>query len=215
MVNTGRLTLVKPFCQHLFWYTCMSSKHYINNATFLQELLAYKERKKINAKEPIPNYIGECWMKIAEGLSHKPNFISYSYRDEMISDGIENCLMYFENFDPTKSSNPFAYFTQIIYFAFLRRIQKEKKQLYIKYKSTAQMGILDDYEMTDMDTGSSKQFEMYDNIAEFIETYEISQSKKKADKKLAKKPKGIEAFLEGPSELEINLLEDDFVNFEE
>lgn len=123
--------------------------------------------------------------------------------------------MYFENFDPTKSSNPFAYFTQIIYFAFLRRIQKEKKQLYIKYKSTAQMGILDDYEMTDMDTGSSKQFEMYDNIAEFIETYEISQSKKKADKKLAKKPKGIEAFLEGPSELEINLLEDDFVNFEE
>ena len=118
----------------------MSSKHYINNATFLQELLAYKERKSKNPKEPIPNYIGECWMKIAEGLSHKPNFISYSYRDEMISDGIENCLMYFENFDPTKSSNPFAYFTQIIYFAFLRRIQKEKKQTYIKYKSTAQMG---------------------------------------------------------------------------
>ena len=215
MVNTGRLTLVKPFCQHLFWYTCMSSKHYINNATFLKELLDYKERKKNNPKEPKPNYIGECWMKIAEGLSHKPNFISYSYRDEMISDGIENCLMYFENFDPTKSSNPFAYFTQIIYFAFLRRIQKEKKQLYIKYKSTAQMGILDDYEMTDADTGSSKQFEMYDNIAEFIETYEISQSKKKADKKLAKKPKGIEAFLEGPSDLEINLLEDEFVNFEE
>ena len=193
----------------------MSSKHYINNATFLQELLAYKERKSKNPKEPIPNYIGECWMKIAEGLSHKPNFISYSYRDEMISDGIENCLMYFENFDPSKSSNPFAYFTQIIYFAFLRRIQKEKKQLYIKYKSTAQMGILDDHEMVDGDTGSSKQFELYDNIAEFIETYEISQSKKKADKKLAKKPKGIEAFLEGPGELEINLLENEFVNFEE
>jgi hypothetical protein len=123
--------------------------------------------------------------------------------------------MYFENFDPSKSSNPFAYFTQIIYFAFLRRIQKEKKQLYIKYKSTAQMGILDEYEMTDMETGSSKQFELYDNIAEFIETYEISQSKKKAEKKLAKKPKGIEAFLEGPSELEINLLENEFVTIEE
>ena len=77
------------------------------------------------------------------------------------------------------------------------------------------MGILDDHEMVDGDTGSSKQFELYDNIAEFIENYEISQSKKKADKKLAKKPKGIEAFLEGPSELEINLLEGEFVNFEE
>lgn len=212
MVNTGRLTLVKPFCQHLFWYTCMSSKHYINNATFLQELLAYKERKSKNPKEPIPNYIGECWMKIAEGLSHKPNFISYSYRDEMISDGIENCLMYFENFDPTKSSNPFAYFTQIIYFAFLRRIQKEKKQTYIKYKSTAQMGILDEYEMQDLDSGGTKQFELYENIADFIEGYELGQSKKKADKKNTKKPKGIEAFLEPEGDLALTLAEKAFLN---
>lgn len=212
MVNTGRLSLVKPLCQYLFWYTCMSSKHYINNATFLQELLEYKERKSKNPKEPIPNYIGECWMKIAEGLSHKPNFISYSYRDEMISDGIENCLMYFENFDPTKSSNPFAYFTQIIYFAFLRRIQKEKKQTYIKYKSTAQMGILDEYEMQDLDSGGTKQFELYENIADFIEGYELGQSKKKADKKNAKKPKGIEAFLEPEGELALTLAEKAFLN---
>jgi hypothetical protein len=174
----------------------MSTKHYINNADFLKALIEYKQRKKINPDEPIPNYIGECWMKIAEGLSHKPNFISYTYRDEMISDGIENCLMYFENFNPDKSNNPFAYFTQIIYYAFLRRIQKEKKQLYVKYKSTEQLGILDEFELFESDSGISKPFELYDNIAEFIETYEGVQKKKKADKKANKKPKGIEQFLE-------------------
>jgi hypothetical protein len=174
----------------------MSTKHYINNADFLKALIDYKERKSKNPDEKIPDYIGECWMKIAEGLSHKPNFINYTYREEMISDGIENCLMYFENFDTTKYTNPFAYFTQIIYFAFLRRIQKEKKQLYVKYKATEQMGILDSYEVSDMESDSSRQFEMYDNISDFIETYEVSQLKKKYDKKLLKKPKGIEKFLE-------------------
>ena len=102
-------------------------KHYINNEDFLKALVDYKTACKLAKKEKrpppaIPNYIGECFMKIAEGLSHKPNFINYTYRDEMISDGIENCLQYFDNFDPAKSKNPFAYFTQVIYFAFLRRI---------------------------------------------------------------------------------------------
>jgi hypothetical protein len=171
-------------------------KHYINNADFLQALVDYKKAKKLAKKNkteepPIPNYIGECFMKIAEGLSHKPNFINYTYRDEMISDGIENCLMYFDNFDPTKSKNPFAYFTQIIYFAFLRRIQKEKKQLYVKYKSTEMFGILDEYEMMELEDGTTRQFELYENIAEFIENYEEG---KKA-KKTAKKIKGIEKFL--------------------
>jgi hypothetical protein len=170
-------------------------KHYINNGDFLQALIEYKKRKLSNPNEPIPNYIGECWMKIAEGLSHKPNFIMYTYRDEMISDGIENCLMYFENFDPDKSKNPFAYFTQIIYYAFLRRIQKEKKQLYIKYKSTEQVGVLDEFEMLELDSGITKQFELYDNIGEFIQTYEESQKKRKDDKKVVKKPKGLENFL--------------------
>ena len=159
-------------------------KHYINNAAFLQSLIEYKARKLTNPNEVIPNYIGECWMKIAEGLSHKPNFISYTYRDEMISDGIENCLMYFENFDPLKSSNPFAYFTQIIYFAFLRRIQKEKKQLYVKYKATEQMGILDEFDMLETEGGGTRQFELYDNIAEFIENYEISQQKNRQQKEV-------------------------------
>jgi len=176
-------------------------KHYINNQDFLKALVDYKascvEADALGKPRPnIPNYIGECWMKIAEGLSHKPNFINYTYRDEMVSDGIENCLMYFANFDPTKSSNPFAYFTQIIYFAFLRRIQKEKKQLYVKYKATEMYGILDEFEMLEGEDGSTKQFELYDNIAEFIETYEIAKKTKKAGKDAAKKPKGLEKFIE-------------------
>ncbi len=171
-------------------------KHYINNADFLQALIDYKAKtmeakKNKTAPPPIPNYIGECFMKIAEGLSHKPNFINYTYRDEMMSDGIENCLMYFDNFDPSKSKNPFAYFTQIIYYAFLRRIQKEKKQLYVKYKATEQMGILDEMELMEFEGGTSRQFELYDNIAEFIENYEEAREKKKE----VKKPKGIEKFL--------------------
>ena len=171
-------------------------KQYVNNADFLKALMDYKEGCKLAKKNkteppPIPNYIGECFMKIAEGLSHKPNFINYTYRDEMMSDGIENCLMYFNNFNPEKSKNPFAYFTQIIYYAFLRRIQKEKKQTYVKYKATEQMGILDEFEMLELEDGTSMQFQLYDNIAEFIETYETAKENKKA----VKKPKGIEKFL--------------------
>ena len=172
-------------------------KEYVNNADFLKALVQYKEAVKLAKKNGtsapvIPNYIGECFMKIAEGLSHKPNFINYTYRDEMISDGIENCLMYFANFDETKSSNPFAYFTQIVYYAFLRRIQKEKKQLYVKYKATEQFGILDEFEMMESDDGITRQFELYENISEFIENYEVA---KKNKKDLANKKKGIEKFL--------------------
>jgi len=177
--------------------TTKKPKEYVNNADFLKALTDYKEacilaKKNKTSAPPIPNYIGQCWMKIAEGLSHKPNFINYTYRDEMISDGIENCLMYFNNFDPAKSKNPFAYFTQIIYYAFLRRISKEKKQLYVKYKATEQMGILDEHELLEYDDGTTKQFELYENISEFIENYEGA---KKTKKDAANKKKGIEKFL--------------------
>ena len=91
-------------------------------------------------KPPVTNYIGECFLKIANHLSYRPNFINYTYRD-MISDGIENCLQYMSNFDPDKSDNPFAYFTQIIYYAFIRRIQKEKKQMQVKAKIIANAGV--------------------------------------------------------------------------
>jgi len=172
------------------------TKHYVNNADFLQALIEYKQAcdtaKEENREDPIvPNYIGECFLKIAEHLSRKPNFISYSFREEMICDGIENCIMYFRNFNPTKSNNPFAYFTQIIYFAFLRRIQKEKKQLYVKYKATEQFGVLDEAEMFEDSEGNMKQFVLYDNISEFIQTFE---EKKKAKKKI--KAKGLDKFIE-------------------
>ncbi len=173
------------------------TKHYVNNSDFLAALVEYQkkceESKGKNLSDPpIPNYIGECFLKIAEHLSRKPNFISYSFRDEMIADGIENCLMYFRNFDPEKSKNPFAYFTQIIYYAFLRRIMKEKKQLYVKYKATEQIGILDEFEMLEDSDGHMKQFELYENISEFIHNFEEN---KKA-KKTKAKSKGLEKFLE-------------------
>jgi len=114
-------------------------EHYVNNKEFLHAMIDY--RKSVNKakrlkqnKPPVPNYVGECFLKIANHLSFRPNFINYTYRDDMISDGIENCLQYLDNFNPKTSNNPFAYFTQIIYYAFVRRIQKEKKQTTIKHR---------------------------------------------------------------------------------
>jgi len=120
----------------------MSKKtnHYIDNKEFYEAMCEWKleihdaEDQGEETRPPISEYIGTCFIKIAEHLAQKPNFTNYPYKDEMINDSIENCLMYAHNFDPKKSKNPFSYFTQIIYYAFLRRIEKEKKQNYIKYK---------------------------------------------------------------------------------
>ena len=171
-------------------------KNYVNNADFLDALAkhytACDHATSCDSIQPkIPIYIAECFMKIAEGLSHKPNFMNYTYRDEMISDGIENCLMYYRNFNPQKTQNPFAYFTQIIYYAFLRRIHKEKKHQYIKYKSAAQFGISDEYDLMEFgDTGV--QFEIYDNLSAFIETFEVIMAARKV---VVVKQKGLEQFM--------------------
>ena len=114
-------------------------EHYVNNKEFLEAMKAYrksvnKAKREKKEKPTVTNYIGSCFLKIANHLSYRPNFINYTFRDDMISDGIENCLQYLDNFNPAKSNNPFAYFTQIIYYAFIRRIQKEKKQTTIKHK---------------------------------------------------------------------------------
>tara|TARA_B100000614_G_scaffold26728_1_gene20785 strand:- start:145 stop:627 length:483 start_codon:yes stop_codon:yes gene_type:complete len=147
------------------------SEHYVNNKELLQALIVYRE-KVAHAKENdlpkprITNYLGECFLKIATHLSYKPNFVNYMFRDDMISDGIENCVQYIHNFDPEKSRNPFAYFTQIIHYAFLRRIQKEKKQLDIKTKIIERSGFdevmnVDDNAMS----GSSSDYNtIKDNI---------------------------------------------------
>ena len=119
--------------------------HYVDNKKFLIAMTEYRELR-IKAEEEgkkrpqVTNYFGECYLKIANHLSYRPNFINYTYRDDMISDGIEYCLQYMDNFDPAKSKNPFAYFTQIIYYAFIRRIQKEKKQQQVKQKMIANFG---------------------------------------------------------------------------
>ena len=120
-------------------------QHYVNNADFLAAIVKYKEKVKHAEEQGLPkprvnNYIGGCFLKIATHLSYRPNFINYMYKDDMVCDGIENCIQYIDNFDPSKSKNPFAYFTQIVYYAFLRRIAKEKRQMDIKEKILEKSG---------------------------------------------------------------------------
>ena len=135
--------------------------HYVDNKKFLEAMIEHRDKcekaEKQNKNKPeVTNYIGECFLKIANHLSYRPNFINYTFRDDMISDGIENCLQYMNNFNPDKSNNPFAYFTQIIYYAFIRRIQKEKKQIQIKSKLIANAGVEN---MMDQLQGDDQQYQ--------------------------------------------------------
>lgn len=125
--------------------------HYVNNAKFSEAVVEYVKRanEEVAAgrdKPVISNYIAECFLKIAEGLSHKANFVRYTYREEMVMDAVENCLKAIENYNletatRTGKPNAFAYFTQITWYAFLRRIEKEKKQQDVKLKFIAEAGI--------------------------------------------------------------------------
>jgi DNA-directed RNA polymerase specialized sigma24 family protein len=170
--------------------------HYVDNQKFLEEMIVYKGKCKDakNKGEPAPQiseYVGECFMKIANRLSFRPNFINYAFREDMISDGIENCVQYIRNFDPEKSKNPFAYFTQIIYFAFIRRIQKEKKQLYIKYKTMDTFGALgDNVEVSDHDKGhydyNTLSTDQKANMYDFIKNFEEAKKAKSVTKKPTK-----------------------------
>lgn len=178
--------------------------HYVNNADFLAAIVEMKAKVKHAEENGLPkpqvsNYIGECILKIATHLSYKPNFINYSYRDDMILDGIENCFQYIDNFDPSKSNNPFAYFTQIIYYAFLRRIAKEKKQSYIKGKLIQDMPF-EMFELQEQDeTGEFRNAYLdfmqnnstFDNIAAFEEKKKNKKKKKSVD---------LDDFIEGDSD---------------
>ena len=144
------------------------SEHYVNNKEFLYAIVAYKKdiREAEAAGQPkpvIPRYIGECFLKIATHLSYKPNFVNYMFKDDMVCDGIENCVQYINNFNPEKSTNPFAYFTQIIHYAFIRRIQKEKKQLEIRQKIIERSGF-DEVMSADEDGKSSEYNSIKDAI---------------------------------------------------
>ena len=142
--------------------------HYVDNEQFLESMIKYKNEVK-QAKETdeppplIPEYLGECFLKIANRLAFRPNFINYAFRDEMVSDGIENCIQYMNNFNPEKSSNPFAYFTQIIYYAFVRRIQKEKKQVTIKQRMIQEAN----YDDMTLQPGEDREFK--NQFSEFLQ----------------------------------------------
>jgi hypothetical protein len=147
------------------------SEHYVNNKEFLAALIKYREDIEIaqiqgKPKPRITNYLGECFLKIATHLSFKPNFVNYMFKDDMICDGIENCVQYIHNFNPEKSQNPFAYFTQIIHYAFLRRIQKEKKQLEIKNKILERTGF--DQVFDDNNTVDGSNYSDYNSIKDAV-----------------------------------------------
>lgn len=177
----------------------MESKpnHYVKNEDFFKAIVEYKAKVREAENQALPkpiitHYIGDCLIKIATKLSYSPNFINYTFRDEMIADGLENCINYFHNFDPDKSTNPFSYFTQIIYYAFLRRIQKEKKYLYVKHKVTQQKMIshelmnvqeLDELGEFDIEITDYTSSEYMDT---FIEQFEASALKKKIERQTKK-----------------------------
>ena len=160
------------------------SEHYVNNKEFLAALIKYREDKEIaeiqgEPKPPIPRYIGECFLKIANHLSFKPNFVNYMFKEDMISDGIENCVQYIHNFNPEKSQNPFAYFTQIIKNSFIRRIEKEKKQHYIKIKNMQHYYMLDEIEGVD-----HPSIEANEITDEFVRNFEKTLTNKKKSAKV-------------------------------
>ena len=172
--------------------------HYVNNAEMLDAIKAYRalliESKTNNTESPrIPEYLGECVLKIATRLSHKANFINYSYRDDMILDGIENCIQCMHSFNPEKSSNPFSYFTQVIYFAFLRRIAKEKKQSYIKGKLIQDMAF-DTFDLQGHDDDADFK-NAYTAFMQVHATFDDSFIKTKEKKKKEKIDQSLEKFI--------------------
>ena len=160
--------------------------HYVDNAKFLEEIKKHEAKVKEAKAEgkPIPklnNYLGECIWRIANRLASLPCFYGYSFREEMIGDGIENCILYFDRFNSDLYDNPFSYYTQIIKWAFFRRIAKEERNRYIIYKnfevSMLQNGVMDTDENDNLIS-----VPMYDNILVFIKAYEEKEAKKKLKK---------------------------------
>jgi DNA-directed RNA polymerase specialized sigma24 family protein len=165
-----------------------STAHYVDNKKFYTEMTKYstavKLAKEQNKPKPLVNdYIGKSLWDIAEKLSHLPQFQKYKFRDELVSDAVINCLQYIDNFDPEKSTSPFSYFTQISWYAFLRRIEKEKKYLYTKYKSIENTEIFSgtaENTGTEHGTNTIKYSEgARENMTDFVSKFEASIEKKK------------------------------------
>ena len=160
-----------------------TTRHYVDNKKLFEAIVEYRKAlAATDGKErpPIPEYIGECILKIATRLSHKPNFASYSFREDMVSDAVENVVLYLHNFDPDKSRNPFAYVTQICTYAFIRRINREKQHAYTKYKYASHRA------QTQQDYTAPEGGEVdlrppswlnYENVHEFIRDFEAKMDK--------------------------------------
>ena len=184
--------------------TIKKKKNYVNNTQLLESMKTYRtamDKYSVEGgREPrLSNYVGECIMLISKRLASRPNFSGYSYREEMESDAIENCVIAAKNFDPSRSSNPFAYFTQVAWNAFIRRIAKEKKQSYIKHKNMENQSILDQIENEIAVNVDTKTFEVgrehhYEVIRSFEEKIEIKTKKKT--------PVGVEKFAEEDREID-------------
>lgn len=170
-----------------------TKRHYVNNKDFYQAICDYRAVLEKKPEAKIPEYIGVCILKICERLSTKPNFVAYPFRDEMISDGIENCIRAVPLFDPNKTSNPFAYFTQIAWNAFIRRISNEKREQYIKHKNIQHTFFAG--EMNDAvhgDVAGMFQLKNNESSNEIISNFESKLQKQKKQSKVA----GVEKFLE-------------------
>jgi len=120
-----------------------SDADYVSNQELYDALVEYRKKStdadNAGRKKPkLPDFIGECILKIASRLSYRPNFANYPYREEMVSDAVLNCVTYIDNFDPSKSTSPFGYLTQICWFSFVRIINKEKREKYTQYKFAEQ-----------------------------------------------------------------------------
>lgn len=159
--------------------------HYVDNEKFCEEMTKWKKRV-LDAREvddvdpPSTEFMGECFLKICEHLIMRPNFINYTFRDDLISDGIENCLLYAHNFNPEKSKNPFSYFTQIIHHAYVRRIVKERKLMHIKYLFVERSGILDELNPDNED--NKKITKTWVEYLKTHEKYAVNPDKKKKKK---------------------------------
>lgn len=174
-----------------------SSNHYIDNQKLYAEMVkyitAYRAAKEAGETTPrVNNYIGECLYLIGTNLATDRRFVKYPFKDDMVCDGVENCLRYIHNFDPQKTNNPFAYFTQIMYYAFLRRIDKEKKQLYVKYRTIQEAASTNN--LVHLAPEDSKHFEtvtgtMFEGLADLAKKFETRQEIKREKAREAKRVK--------------------------
>jgi DNA-directed RNA polymerase specialized sigma24 family protein len=175
--------------------------HYVDNRLLLASLIEWQKQLKIADKKkvdrpPVPDYVAECMLKMSTRLSQKSGFINYSYREDMIGDSLESCLRYIHNFNPALSTNPFAYITQIVHNAFIRRIQKEQKQLYVKMRLVDEADFLHSYDRQDGDnTSYNNSYVTYlqENKGDVISKFENWKEQKKSKASAKKKAAALDA----------------------